>query len=938
MKKIIVITLLSLCSFAYSQNKGTVSGTVTDKEMNNEALPFANVFIKGTSIGATTDFDGKYTLSVPTGNQTIVFSFVGYQTIEKQIIVKTNETLKVNQALGANEGVALDEIEIKASVSKDKASALLLDQKRATVIKESIGAQELSSKGISDAAGAVAKISGVSKQEGSNNVYVRGLGDRYLNTTMNGLSLPSNDIAKKNIDLNLFPSDIIQNVSISKAYSSTFYGDFAAGNINVSSKEYNGNGFVEIGMSSGVNSRAMGEDFKKSEGTGNFGYYNRFKHDPYAVVLSHGVDPVNAGYPINNTVSINAGKSYDFKDESRLSLFGTASFSRDFEYREGPLADFSNVFKKEYPNAKEYKYSTSTTAMLSALYRINSNNKLKFTSLFLNNSGDEVGYYGYRGLGKNRDALRNTDEGFYQMNVQYNQDLVFVNQLTGEHKFEDSKFKVSWGVGYNNVFAHEPDRKRISLENFQNTLDNDPNTNAVFFTNNSFDNQRYFQKIIDEELNSRVSLAYKANDNLTFNFGYNGRTKERNFKNIRYGYDILNKQYAVTDVNNFNAIFNINNTQIFKNQTGKLFKLDAFRKLSGFENSNIASLPGLNENTYNGQLNIHAGFVSAEIKAGEKWIFVPGVRVESFNQDITYNVININPNDPGFRNASETFFLPSLNIKYALNEDQNLRFNFSQTVSVPEFKEVAPFIYEGIGQRVGGNPDLLNDPSFSKIFNLDVKYEWFISRDELLSIGAFGKQINNPVNLVIANSAAGDQRYFRSGDKATVAGIELEARKNIVKNDDDDTVLAAGFNFTYMYTHQDLKENVSGISGYSTTFNRDSDELQGASPFLINANINYTPTHFKNYKPITSLVFSYFADRIDALGAGQLGNIIEKGIPTVDFVWKNKFGEKWEIDLKAKNLLDPSIKRVRENTSIGDVILSEYKRGTNISLGLKYKF
>ncbi|CAM1350881.1 TonB-dependent receptor domain-containing protein [Tenacibaculum insulae] len=938
MKKLIVITLLSLCNFVYSQDKGAVSGTVTDKEMNNEALPFANVFIKGTSIGATTDFDGKYTLNVPVGNQTIVFSFVGYQTIEKQIIVKANEVLTVSQSLGANEGVALDEVLIKASTSKDKASALLLDQKKAVVIKESIGAEELSAKGISDAAGAVAKISGVSKQEGSSNVYVRGLGDRYLNTTMNGLSLPSNNIAKKNIDLNLFPSDIIQNVSISKAYSSNFYGDFAAGNIDVSSKEYKGNGFIEVNVGSGVNSRAMGEDFKKSEGTGNFGYYNRFNHDPFAVVLSHGVDPVNTGSPINNSIGINAGKSFDFKDESRLSLFGTASFSRDFEYREGPLVDFSNVFKKEYPNAKEYKYSTSTTAMLSALYRINSNNKVKFTSLFLNNSGDEVGYYGYRGLGKNRDALRNTDEGFYQMNVQYNQDLVFVNQLTGEHKFEDSKFKVSWGIGYNNVFAHEPDRKRISLENFQNTLDNDPNTNAVFYTNNSFDNQRYFQKIIDEELNSRVSLAYKANEKLTFNFGYNGRTKERDFKNIRYGYDILNKQFAVTDVHNFDAIFNVNNAQIFKNDTGKLFKLDVFRKLPGFQNSNIASLPGLDENTYNGKLNIHAGFVSAEIKAGEKWMFVPGVRVESFNQDITYNVININPNDPGFRNASETFFLPSLNVKYALNEDQNVRFNFSQTVSVPEFKEVAPFIYEGIGQRVGGNPDLLNNPSYSKIFNLDLKYEWFISRDELLSVGLFGKQINDPVNLVIANSAAGDQRYFRSGDKATVAGIELEARKNIVKNDDEDTVLAAGFNFTYMYTNQDLKENVSGVSGYSTTFNRDSDELQGASPFLINANVNYTPVHFKNYKPITSLVFSYFSDRIDALGAGSLGNIIEKGIPTLDFVWKNKFGEKLEVTLKAKNLLDPSIKRVRENTSIGDVVLSEYKRGTNISLGLKYKF
>ena len=938
MKKIIIITLLSLCNFAFSQSKGTVTGTVTDKEMNGEALPFANVFIKGTSIGGTTDMDGKYTLSVPTGNQTIVFSFVGYQTVEKSILVKANETTTVNQELGANEGVALDEVEIKASTSKDKASALLLEQKKATVIKESIGAEELSSKGISDAAGAVSKISGVSKQEGSSNVYVRGLGDRYLNTTMNGLSLPSNDIAKKNIDLNLFPSDIIQNVSISKAYSSNFYGDFAAGNIDISSKEYRGNGFVEVNIGSGVNSRAMGEDFRKSEGTGNFGYYNRFKHNPFAVVLSHGVDPVNAGSPINNSIGLNAGKSFDFKNGSRLSLFGTASFSRDFEYREGPIVDFSNVFKKEYPNAKEYEYSTSTTAMLSALYRIDDNNKVKFTSLFLNNSGDEVGYYGFKGLGKNRDALNNTDEGFYQMNVQYNQDLVFVNQLTGEHKFEDNKLKLSWGIGYNNVFAHEPDRKRISLENFQNTLDNDPNTNAVFYTNNSFDNQRYFQKIIDEELNSRINLAYQATDNLTFNFGYNGRIKERDFNNIRYGYDILDSKFEVSDVNNFNSIFNINNAQIFKNQTGKIFKLDVFRKLPGFENSNIASLPGLYENTYNGILKIHAGYVSGEIKAGEKWVFVPGIRVESFNQEVTYDVININPNDPGFRNASETFFLPSLNVKYAVNEDQNLRFNFSQTVSVPEFKEVAPFIYEGIGQRIGGNPDLLDNPSFSKIFNLDLKYEWFISRDELLSIGAFGKQINDPVNLVISNSAAGNQRYFRTGDKATVAGVEIEVRKNLVKDEDDDTVMSAGLNFTYMHTDQDLKKEIKGISGYATTFNRDSEELQGASPFLINANLNYTPTQFKNYKPITSLVFSYFSDRIDALGAGELGNIIEKGVPTLDFVWKNKFGENWEVDLKAKNLLDPSIKRIRENTSIGNVTLSEYKRGTNISLGLKYKF
>ncbi|CAL2102593.1 TonB-dependent receptor [Tenacibaculum sp. 190130A14a] len=939
MKKILFITLFCFTSFVFSQSKGTVAGTVTDKELNNEPLPFANVFIKGTTIGGTTDIDGKYTLSAPEGNQTIVFSFVGYQTIEKQIIVKANETLVVDQVLGASEGVALDEVEIKASTSKDKASALLLEQKKAVVIKESIGAEELSNKGISDAAGAVSKISGVSKQEGSSNVYVRGLGDRYLNTTMNGLSLPSNDVAKKNIDLNLFPSDIIQNVSISKAYSSTFYGDFAAGNIDVSSKEYKGNGFVEINLGSGANTRAMGEDFKKSEGTGNFGYYNRFRNNPYAIVLSHGVDPVNAGSPINNSIGINAGKSFDFKDGSRLSLFGTASFSRDFEYREGPLVDYTNVFKKQFPNSQEYEYSTSTTAMLSALYRINSNNKLKYTSLFLNSSSDQVGYYGYKGLGKNRDALIDTDQGFYQMNVQYNQDLVFVNQLTGEHKFEDNKFKLTWGVGYNNVFAHEPDRKRISMENFHLALDNDPNTNPVFFTNNSFDNQRYFQKIIDEELNSRINLAYQTSENLTLNFGYNGRIKERSFENIRYGYDILDSRFEITDVNNLDAIFNIDNAQIFRNQTGKIFRLDVFRTIPSYTGTNIVSVPGINENTYNGELRIHAGYASAEIKFGEQWTVVPGVRIESFNQQVDYNVININPSDPGSRSVSETFFLPNLNIKYALKEDQNLRFTFSNTVSVPEFKEVAPFIYEGIGQRVAGNPNLLDDPSFSRIFNLDLKYEWFVSRDELLSIGVFGKQINDPINLVAESSAAGNQRYFRTSNKATVIGVELEARKNLIQNEDEETQLSAGFNFTYMHTEQDLIRNISGgQSQFTTSFNRDSDELQGASPFLINANINYSPTHYKNYKPIASLVFSYFSDRIDALGAGQLGNVIEKGVPTLDFIWKNKIGEKWEINLNARNLLDPSIERVRENTSIGDVTLSKYKRGTNLGLGLKYKF
>ncbi len=930
MKNIISILLLFVATITMAQTKGTLQGIVLDKETSNEPLPFANVFIKGSQSGTTTDLDGKYTFKADAGTYTIVFSFVGYQTIEvPNIVVKEGELTNLDTViLGAEEGVALKEVVVKASTKKESVAALLTEQKKATEIKTAIGAEELSAKGISDAAGAVTKIAGVSKQEGSSNVYVRGLGDRYLNTTLNGLSLPSNDINKKNIDLNIFSSDVIENVSISKAYSSKFYGDFAAGNVDISSKEYKGDGFIEASLNSGFNSNAIGKTFVKNSGTGQFGFYGRYDHNPFAVVLSHGVDPIESPLaPINLGISLNAGKSFDIGEESRLNLFLTASFDSDYEYREGKAVDFTTVDKKNFPNVEEYEYGTTTTIMGNIGFRVDDSNSFKFNSLFMNKSNDLVGYYGVNGQGTNRDAILNTDEGFYQMNSQFNQDLIFVNQLVAEHRVGEN-LKLDWAIGYNNVFSHEPDRKRISIENYHLALDNDPNTNPVFFTNNAFDNQRYFQNIEDEELNGRINLAYSPSEKVKLNIGYNGRTKERNFDNIRYGYNFVDNDLPVTDVTNLDAIFNINNLNTDGNG---LFSTTVFRSL--YPQAGSTNLPGESENTYTGNLDIYAGYINAEFNLNEKWLIVPGIRVESFNQEIEYDVININPSDPGFRKTNETFILPSLSIKYGLNDEQNLRFAFSKTVSNPEFKEMAPFVYEGVTQRIGGNPDLLNDPSFSEVFNLDLKYEWFFGRSELFSLGGFAKQINDPVNLVVANDATGTQRYFRTGDKATIYGAELEIRKNLMLDEEEKATLSAGLNFTYMLTEQDLKTS-EGL--FSTAFNRIEDELQGASPLIVNADINYSPA-FKNYKPVANLVFSYFSDRIQALGSGQLGNIIEKGVPTLDFIWKNNIGENFQVNLSAKNLLNPNIQYVRE-TSLGDVTILEYKRGMNIGLSLKYNF
>ena len=942
MKTYLILFFSLFTISAFCQETGSVVGQLTDKELNDEPLAFANVLIKGTSIGTTSDFDGLFEIDgVEPGTYTLVISFLGYETLEiPNVVVEADKVTQINAGLGAA-SVGLDEVVVTTSARKDSEVALLLQQKQALVIQEAISAEALTLKGIDDAAAAVAQISGISKQQGSSNVYVRGLGDRYQNTTMNGLSLPSNDVNKKNINLDLFSSSIIENVSVSKAYNSTFFGDFAAGNVNIDSKEYTGDGYIEVALGSGINTNASGEDFVRSEGPSNFGFYNRYDNDPFAIVLSHGVDPQEAWNPINLSAAIEGGYSFNFNDDvSRLSFFGAASFNNGYEIWEGPARDFTNVLKVDFPNVREFAYKTNTTALGNVLYRINNEHKVKFSSLFINSSTDAVGFYGTNGQGTNRDAIITTDEGFFVQNVQFNQDMIFVNQLTGQHVFGE-KWDMDWGIGFNKVFSDEPDRKRITLENYQLSLDNDASTNPVFYTNIPFDNQRFFQSIEDDELNSFIHLGHQLSENVKLNFGYNGRRKERRFNSIRYGYEIQDRDGTpITDVNNFNSIFDVTNINIPRGEG--LWDLIALNPI----NNDIGNRnrPGLPENTYKGNLNVHGVYGAADIQVGEKWTFVPGLRVETFDQDIVYDVINIRPDDPGFRSVYENIFLPSLNVRYELNENSNLRFAASKTASFPEFKEAAPFVYEAVTIRYGGNPDLLGGldgtgATYSDIYNYDVKYEWFLERGEIISLAAFAKTIKDPVNRVVAADATGTQRYFRTGDQADIYGVELEVRKNLYTDADDNAVVSVGVNAAYTHTEQDLRDIPAGEENtFGTTFDRDSDELEGASPFIINADLNYSPTNFGSYKPKATVAFSYFSDRIFSLGAGSLGNIVEKAVPTLNFVWQNAFGEHFEANLSARNILDPDISFVREGTGIGDIVIREYNLGVNVGLTLKYKF
>ncbi|TAF61802.1 MAG: PEGA domain-containing protein, partial [Flavobacterium sp.] len=202
--KLLILTLL-ISVLGFSQNKGTITGTITDKDANNQSLPFANVTLKGTKIGVNTDIDGKYSISATPGNYVIQFSFVGYETVEVPVTVKANETVTINKSIGSG-SYKLEDVVVKAAApNKEKETAILLDQKNAVVFKQSIGAQEMARKGVSDVEEGLTKITGITKVE-SRGLFVRGLEDRYNNLLINELQAPSNSPFTKIIPLDLFPT------------------------------------------------------------------------------------------------------------------------------------------------------------------------------------------------------------------------------------------------------------------------------------------------------------------------------------------------------------------------------------------------------------------------------------------------------------------------------------------------------------------------------------------------------------------------------------------------------------------------------------------------------------------------------------------------------------------------------------------------------------
>ena len=870
-----------------------IKGQIKDSD-SKEPLIGATVQIIGSSMGAVTDIDGNFQLAgVEDGIYDIEIKYVGYKTVVKrQIKIEDNRIVTLDFELKADTQM-LSDVTVVAKANRESESVTLLEQKKSIVAVQSVGAKELSRKGVGDAQGAVTKVSGISKQEGVKNVFVRGLGDRYNLTTLNRFPIPSEDPEYKNIALDFFSTDIIQSVDVNKTFGGTMASDVAGAGINISSKELVGRSELKASVSAGANTNVMRSGVMQMDGVNAFGFAQSSEPeaDLNAYSFHNSLDPSKKNAPVNQSYMLSGGKEWNWGTDV-FSVYMVGSHDKKYAYYDEEVrnsitsGDLSQDMKGDIS-----KIETSQLLMAGLNYRHSDKLHLQYDLMMVHAARESVGDY----WGMDADfQSSDTYEGFMRRQ-QVNDNRLLVNQLSGVWKFAP-KWSLDAGISYNKIKGMEPDRR---INNLVKTA------GGYVPMKGTGVQQRYFSELNEDDINLRAGFTYKLPDAYgsefsSVNFGYTGRLVTDGFSATEYDLSVIRQQsFDATDVK-FDCYYN----------QGNLDK--------GF------FMQDRNQDEYDVDKKIHSAYAEATYQLSEHFIANVGVKYDNVNLGVNYRVNR--GGTKGSQSIDKDYVLPSVNLRYNFNDKHALRFGASKTYTLPQAKEISPYRYISVSFNSQGNPDL--KPSDN--YNADLKWDFYLSGSELFSIGAFYKYIKNPISRIEVASAGGFLSYENIADHAMVAGAEVEFRKDLFSRKTAEEIhkLTFGVNGAYTYTH--AKVSLATVSTGS--------QLEGAAPWIVNSDLSYQLQKGK-YNLTSTLVFNYFSDRIYTIGTEGFQDIMEKGIPTLDFVLSAKMGNRFSLSMKAANLLNASHQLTRKgNADNREVVLSKYKKGVDLSLGISYEF
>lgn len=960
--KLIFLILLNLTGgFLYAQN-GFIRGRVFD-DATGESLPGVTIFAEGTTSGTLTDFDGKFNLNIASGTYNIRVSFISYETINlKDVKVVAGKVILFDNLRLKEAKIDLAEVTITAEAIRNSEAALLTMKQKSANLIDGISAANFRKIGDSDAASSMKRVSGVSV-EGGKYVYVRGLGDRYSKTTLNGMDIPGIDPDRNTVQMDLFPTNIIDNIIVHKSFSANLPADFTGGVVDIETKDFPELKTGNISLSLGYNpEQHLNSEFLTYKGgkydflgfddgtraipaTENIPQFSEVVGNPngekglrYKEILNNFNNQMEASQQSNfmdYSMSISLGNQIP-RDKATwgysasLSYKNNSEFYKDAEYgRYGVDPAHPDLFEMEYREFQKGNLGV-TNVMLSTMAGIalkTKYSKYRLNILHLQNGEKRAGTFTYR----------NSDLGAIFEGVQHN--LEFTERsmtnvlINGKHLLAQNNWQIEWKLSPSLSKMDDPDirftRYEIKDENFK------IGTEAGF-------PERIWRELDETSFTGKLDI--------TRNFIAFG-----NKSLVRFG-GLFTQKDRKFIIRNFQL--NIRNIPLTGHPNELFFPENLWPSNGNSAQGTTFETPFIpvNPNQFEANNNTSAGYISWEVSPLKYLKIIVGLRTEAYQQRYTgqNQLGNIVLDNEKVLDDLNVF--PAANIIFNLNKNQNLRLSYSKTMARPSMKELSyAEIFDAITSRtfIGGLFTDANDQlgivywdgnlKSTRINNLDVRWEMFGKSGQTVSLGAFYKYFFNPIEIVQYFTQAGAFQPRNVGD-AQLIGVEFEFRKNLDFISSELSGVSLASNFTYTFSQIKLS-STEYESRYANARAGETVEkyrsMAGQAPFIINAGISYDGSGRGFLNGLEAgLYYNVQGPTLEVVGIADRPDVYAKSFNSLNLNINKTFGEgkKMQIGLKVENILGDVKESVFQSFNASDQFYTYLNQGRTFQVRFGYKF
>ncbi|MDR0658252.1 MAG: TonB-dependent receptor [Mediterranea sp.] len=893
-KQTTVVLLLLLSTIPLAGKN--IKGIIIDKS-SGEPLIGATIRMAGTNTGVVTGTDGRFILSgLPEGETCrIIINYVGYKPL--QLSIDAGETNQDTVYELETDTQALNDVVVIGHKNLESDKVLLQERQQAAFAIENLGAKEMGMKGVSTVSDGVKKITGISIA-GAGQLIVRGLGDRYSTTTMNGLPIASPNPDHKLIPLDLFPTSIVKNITVSKVYEASSFADYSGAHVDIGTKENTGGNFFSVSGSVGGNSNTLFKDFYHSDRKGSLLSNNSLdkqlldmgKNDFEEYIRQH--DAFGTSFSISEKRSLpdfglSAGMGRDWSIGNRkLSLLASLGVNSDSRIMKDA---FVTTLTAQGTNLNHFDYDSYTSGLRIAglagiTYAPSQAGRISYTLFYARNAIDN--YMLREGYDAEKIDLIGSNSVFHAYSL-------LNNQLLGHHE-PGGRWLLDWSASYGMTGSDEPDRRQVMFRKDGGKIS--------LFKLNKQETMRYFGELDEKEVVGDLKLAYKTGEHNRIRLGATFKDKSRDFRSVRFYYNLNQINPEITDVYNTDGYLNPEN---IAGGTLPVIR-DKQDKYSYFAGNEIGAM-----------------FIDTDYFLLPSLLLSAGLRYEHSRQWVRYWT------DASIEKRSELNtddLFPAFNMRYTLNNGHSLRLAVSRTVTRPSFIEMAPFLYKASygSAEIRGNENLQNGYNYS----VDLRYEFFPgnNKGDMLSVTGYYKKLKSPIERVQESSGGSAVHSFRNASGGVAAGAEVEIRKELFND------FRLGFNGSYIYTNVNLPKG----EGIYTDSER---QLQGASPYLANADLSYSPRFGEDRQLTLAVMYNLQGPRINTVGIYEVGNVEQKPLHTLDVAGSYAFNRHFSAKLQVKNLLDSTIRFVQDIPKTGEKITVEaFRLGVDAEIGCTYTF